>query len=504
MTNAAPTIPRPSAAEEGTTLSPSALVVFGATGDLARRKLFPAVYNLAHDGLLPRGFRLIGSSRSALSDEEFRARVADAVRRFSSRAPDEPTLAGLLEGFHFVPGHSDEDSLHRGLARRLDELDAEANLPANRLFYLSTAPELFSPIVECLGRQRLQRHDGAAVRVLIEKPFGRSAAEARAFNATVLSVFEESQVYRIDHYLGKEEVQNILALRFANPIFEPFWNAATITGVQLTAAEQVGVGGRAAYYEESGALRDHVQNHMLQLLSMICMEPPADLSADAVRDEKVRVLRAVEAPAAGDLVRAQYGPGLIRGEAVPGYLEEAGVATDSRTETYAALRLSVDTPRWAGVPFLLRTGKRLAEKRTEIAIRLRPTPLSAFLAGVEVGESDHHLIIDLQASGSVGISLATKVPGLGMRAQPAMVRLPGPPADRHAHDAYERLLLDGLRGDPTLFTRSDEIDEQWRICDQVLGLWSAGGGPLAQYPAGSQGPAEAAGIAAPGNPWRSL
>lgn len=484
-------------------LAPATLVVFGATGDLAQRKLLPALYNLAHDGLLSPRFNLLGAARAPLADEEYRRLVADSVRRYSRRPPDGAVLADLLGRVHFLHGHFDEPSLHARLARRLNELEHAERRPANRLFYLSTSPELFSPIVESLGREGLQRQEQAEVRVLIEKPFGRSAAEAADFNRTLLSVFEERQVFRIDHYLGKEEVQNILALRFANAVFEPLWNASSIASVQLTAAEDLGVSRRAGYYEGSGALRDHVQNHLLQLLSMVCMEPPADLSADALRDEKVRVLSAVAAPGEAAVVRGQYGPGEVGGETVPGYLEEDGVGADSRTETYAALRLEVATPRWAGVPFYLRTGKRLARKLTEIAIRLRPTPHPAFLVGAELDPLQHHLVIGLQASGSVRISFATKVPGAGMKIRPVTVELPAAEA-RTTGDPYERLLCDGFGGDATLFTRSDEIEQQWRICDPALRRWGESEQPPPFYACGSQGPSEAEKILLEGDGWRAI
>jgi len=491
-------------AERSSGLGQATLVVFGATGDLARRKLLPALYNLAHDGLLPSGFHLIGSSRTPLDDEEFRRRAAEWIRRFSRRAPDEEVLAALLARFQFLPGHSDDRALHADLARRLETIEAGLDAPASRLFYLSTAPELFSPIVEGLGAAGLQRRGDASVRVLIEKPFGRSAIEARDFNATLHSVFEERQVYRVDHYLGKEEVQNILALRFANSIIETIWNWETIASVQITAAEEVGIGSRAGYYEGSGALRDHLQNHMLQLLCMIAMEPPADLSAAAVRDEKVKVLEAVAPPAPGAVVRAQYAAGRVDGEPVPGYREEEGVAADSRTETYAALRLAVASPRWAGVPFYLRTGKRLARRETEIAISLRPSRHPAFLAATEPDPLANQLLIGLRPKAAVRLSLATKVPGAGMRMRPAPVHLPSQLGEGPAGEAYERLLLDGLRGDPTLFTRGDEIEGQWRICDPVLRRWQEDDAPLPVYPAGSQGPAAADSILAEGDRWRPI
>lgn len=484
-------------------LGPTTLVLFGATGDLAQRKLLPALYNLAHDGLLPRDFSLIGNSRTPLGDAEFRRRAAEWVHRFSRRAPDERVLGALLARTHFVPGYSDDEALHATLAERLGELEEAAGGSGDRLFYLSTAPELFSPIVERLGGGLLRPAELGSTRILIEKPFGRSAEEARAFNGTVLSVFEESQVYRVDHYLGKEEVQNILALRFANSMIEPFWNAGSIASVQITAAEQLGIGSRASYYESAGALRDHFQNHMLQLLCMIAMEPPADLSAGAVRDAKVAVLDAVVPPPPDAVVRAQYSAGEMDGRPVPGYLEEEGVDPASGTETYVAMRLAIETPRWANVPFYLRTGKRLARKETEIAVTLRPSPHPAF-AAAETGPLANQLVIGLQPNGGWQITLASKLPGAGMRVQPATMVTAPPPVDHRGGEAYERLLLDALRGDPTLFARSDEIEGQWRICDPVLRGFADGGCPPHRYPAGSQGPVEALRILADGDAWRTI
>ena len=332
------------------------LVIFGATGDLARRKLLPALYNLAHEGALPEHFALVGSSRGALSDEEFRELAASAVGEFSRRPPDEKVLANLFETARYVAGSFDDDTVYERLATVLPEIDEQAGVPMNRCFYLSTAPEFFPVIVKQLGSHDLDDHDHAEVRVIIEKPFGTRLAEARELNEIVLSVFEERQVFRIDHYLGKETVQNVLALRFANGMFEPLWNRNYIDHVQITASEDIGIGTRAGYYDHAGALRDLVQNHMLQLLTLLCMEPPVDFSADEVRDEKVKVLRAIHAAdreeVPGMAVRAQYARGNVAGVDVPGYLEEAGVPDDSNTETYAALRLEVDNWRWAGVPMV--------------------------------------------------------------------------------------------------------------------------------------------------------
>jgi glucose-6-phosphate 1-dehydrogenase len=345
--------------------------------------------------------------------------------------------------------------------------------------------------------------------VIIEKPFGTTLAEARDLNAQVLSVFEERQVFRIDHYLGKETVQNLLALRFANGLFEPIWNRNYIDNVQITAAEDIGIGTRAGYYDTAGALRDLIQNHMLQLLTLLAMEPPIDFSADPVRDEKVKVLRAIRAPTAEEVpemaVRAQYGPGVVAGEQVPGYVEEEGVPDDSSTETFAALRLFIDNWRWAGVPFYVRTGKRLARKVTEIAITLNPVPHLAFRQDGSVGVRPNQLVLGIQPNEGVSLSLVAKIPGTRMAVRPVQMEfLYGTSFMSQSPEAYERLVLDAMRGDATLFTRNDEVEAQWRVCDPIVGAWGQMPGPLPQYPAGTQGPPEADELLLSGDHWRAI
>jgi glucose-6-phosphate 1-dehydrogenase len=484
---------------------PTTLVIFGATGDLAKRKLLPAIYNLAHEGALPERFHLIGVSRSDMSHEDYRALATEAIREFSRRPPDEQVLGALLESVKYISGTFDEDRIYDQLEAELDAFDADAGQPLNRAFYLSTAPEFFPVIVEALGAHGLARHEDAEVRVIIEKPFGTTLHEARELNERVLKVFDESQVFRIDHYLGKETVQNMLALRFANGLFEPVWNRNYIRNIQITAAEDIGIGSRAGYYDSAGALRDLVQNHMLQLLSLTAMEPPVDFSPDEVRNEKVKVLHAISPPPPDRTVRAQYAPGTVGGQPVPGYLEEDGVPPDSNTETYAALRLTVQNWRWAGVPFYLRTGKRLARKVTEIAITLRPVPHLAFKQEGSVGVQPNQLILTVQPNEGMTIKLNAKIPGTRMRIRPVnMEFLYGTSFMSQSPEAYERLILDAMRGDATLFTRNDEVEAQWRICDPIVQRWESEPGPLPQYRAGTQGPVEAESLLVGDDKWRAI
>jgi glucose-6-phosphate 1-dehydrogenase len=494
-------------------VAPTTLVIFGATGDLAKRKLLPALYNLAHEGALPERFHLVGVSRKEKEHEDYREECEQAIRQFSRRTPDKDVLKGLLEDIKYVPGEFDEDSVYADIGQVLDEFEKNAGEKLNRAFYLSTAPSFFPLIVQKLGEHGLARDEDpthpAEVRVIIEKPFGTSLQEALELNREVLGVFEEAQVFRIDHYLGKETVQNMMAFRFANGMFEPLWNRNYIDHVQITAAEDIGIGSRAGYYDHAGALRDLIQNHMLQLLCHVAMEPPVSFTAEEVRNEKVKVLHAIHEPKLGEIgeiaMRAQYAAGHSGGEDVPGYLQEQGVREGSITETFAALRLEVDNWRWAGVPFYLRAGKRLARKITEIAVTLKPVPHLAFSQDGSLGVKPNQLVLTLQPNEGVTLQLGAKIPGSQMRIRSVnMEFLYGTSFMSQSPEAYERLIMDAMRGDPTLFTRNDEVEAQWRICDPILQAWADTPGPLVQYKAGSQGPQEADALLLDDHHWRAI
>ncbi len=491
----------PSASSDGVMVrEPFTLVVFGASGDLTRRKLVPAVYDLWCDGLLPPEFAVVGYARSAKTEDEFRAGLRTGVEEFSrAESLDEVSWQRFASRLHYMSGRYDDPSGFRALRKRLEDDAAQGAGAANVLFYLATPPGSFQTIIASLGESGLARRGTGVApwsRIIIEKPFGRDLASARDLNRALLAAFDERQVFRIDHYLGKETVQNILVLRFANSIFDPLWNAKYVDHVQVTVAEQVGVEGRGPYYEQAGALRDIVQNHMMHLLCLVAMEPPLALDAEAVRDEKVKVLRSLrpippECVAEG-VVRARYAEGQVRGERVPGYRDEDGVAADSVTETFVAMKLFIDNWRWAGVPFYLRTGKRMAVRMTEISIHFKPIPQVLFGAPSRGPLQPNVLAVRIQPNDGISMRFQVKVPGPAMQIEPYQMDFGYADAFRRAPQAYERLLLDAALGDRTLFTRSDEVEAAWAFVEPILeGCRGCPDVCPSTYPAGSWGPAQA-------------
>ena len=496
-------------------VNPCTLVIFGASGDLTQRKLVPAIYNLAVDGLLPEPFAVLGAARSQMTDDEFRAKMRDAVNEHSRQQPVDKTIWGKLEkNLFYEPGSYHEDESYRELRERFDAIDKQTGTQGNRLFYLATPPSQFPLITKALGDAGLitpHKSEGPWTRVIFEKPFGHDLSSARALGKEIHSILSEDQVYRIDHYLGKETVQNILVFRLANGFFEPLWNSRYVDHVQVTVAESVGVEGRASYYESAGVVRDMLQSHILQLLTLLAMEPPATLGANAVRDEKVKVLRSLRAYSAADVrrntVRGQYASGFIGGAAVPGYREEPDIAPDSDTATYVALRLAIDNWRWAGTPFYVRVGKRLPRRATEVAITFKAPPLTLFGHAGTSHSGPNVLGIKIQPDEGIYLAFSAKAPGLKMHIDSVRMDfhyatsfgVPSP-------EAYERLIVDAMAGDATLFARHDEVELSWEWVDHILDVWQQDGRvPLVHYDAGSEGPVEADQLMQrDGRVWRSI
>jgi glucose-6-phosphate 1-dehydrogenase len=470
---------------------PAVLVIFGATGDLTRRKLLPALYNLAHEGQLPAGFTIVGFARRPRTDAEFRAELRAAVEQFSRFSPINPAVWDTLAaGIVYHQADFASSAGYAALRDRLAELDRTRGTAGRRLFYLATAPTDFPVIIRQLGAH------GLAGRIVVEKPFGTDLPSARDLNRVLAGVFAEPQVFRIDHYLGKETVQNILTMRFANEIFEPLWNQKYVDHVQITVAESLGIEGRGGYYEHSGALRDMVANHMMQLLALTAMEPPTALAAEDIRDEKVKVLRALRplSPAAvrACVVRGQYAAGAIGGQRVAGYRSEPNVAPGSTTETYVALKLYLDNWRWAGVPFYLRHGKRLPKQAAEIAIQFKAPPAVLFAAETATPLEPNVLALRLQPDEGIAIRMNAKVPGTVLNLQPVKMDFRyGGHFGARAPDAYERLLHDAILGDATLFLRADEIEAAWALMDTLRAGWSPTPVP---YEAGTWGPPDHWGV----------
>jgi len=496
-----------------TAAAPTAMVVFGASGDLAHRKLLPGLAQIRQRGLLSEHFCLLGCGRTEYSDEQFRQMAREALRKNAKGISDD-TARSFIEGLYYVSGDYDDPALYQRLKDRLAELKARHRISGCDIFYLAVPPALYGRITEHLGAAGLsckgEPECQQCARLVVEKPFGRDLQTATELNQILYRWFSEEQVYRIDHYLGKETVQNLMIFRFANGIFEPVWNRSHIDNVQITIAETLGVEHRASYYDHSGALRDMFQNHMLQMLALVAMEPPSSFDADRIRDEKAKLLRSIR-PFEFDewnssFVRGRYGPGIVNGQHVPAYREERGVAADSTTETFVAARLFVDNWRWKDVPFYLRTGKRLARKDTEIAITFKQVPHSLF-GSVGLDELPPNVLV-FRIQPEEGMSLHFQAKRPGSKICMGTLNMSFAYKDVfHAEmpEAYERLLLDCMTGDQTLFTRFDSVDLAWRLLMPVLDAWQAGRTPLPEYPAGSESFPQADALpAADGRRWRRL
>ena len=471
------------------TPEPCVLVIFGASGDLTKRKIFPAIYALALRRLLPENFAILGAARSDWTGEEFRHNMEAAVREFGRDEFREDVWERLVEATSYIPLESADEQALRKLASALTELDGARGTMGNRVYYLAVPPVAMPQLAQALGK--MHETDGWT-RLIIEKPFGYDQASARELNELIWRHFKEEEVFRIDHYLGKETVQNMAALRFANGIFEPIWNRQFIDHVQITVGESIGLEGRAEYYEKAGAIRDIVQNHMLQLVALTAMEPPSDFTADSVRNEKVKVLRSIHTPGPKHVVRGQYGRGYVEGIEVPAYREEPGVDSNSMTETYVAAKLFVDNWRWADTPFYVRTGKRLPRRETTIAIQFKRAPHPPFAEAAAEELRPNLLTIHVQPDEGVSLAIAAKVPGLGVKLRTVhMDFVYGGAFHVEMPEAYERLLLDAMRGDATLFTRADEVDEQWAIVDAIVAAWKRDRPAFPNYAAGTWGPPSA-------------
>ena len=476
---------------------PTIMVIFGASGDLTQRKLLPALYNLSLDSLLPTSFRMIGFGRSAMAGADFVDRMREALEAHSRRPINQDLWERLAVALEYQSGSYDDPEAYQSLGRRIASLEEEAGREMQLICYISTPPGVFQPIVENLGRSGLaKRHAGTrlATRVIVEKPFGRDLESARHLNRVLAESFDEHQVYRIDHYLGKETVQNLLVQRFANAIFEPIWNRQYVDCVQITVAESIGVEGRGGYYDHSGAVRDMIQNHTMQLFALTAMEPPVSLHPESIRDEKVKVLKAVQPLRHEgdhrDVVRAQYGEGLVGGAKAAAYRDEPGIPHDSCTETYGALRLMVNNWRWQGVPFYLRSGKRMARRASEIAVQFKQPPGILFTEGRRFDVAPNTLVIQVQPDEGITLLTNSKIPGLETRTQPVRMHFRyATTFGSNTPEAYERLILDAMVGDSTLFIRGDETEASWKLITPILDHWeSARDHQLETYASGSWGP----------------
>jgi len=471
------------------TPDPAAFVIFGASGDLTKRKLMPALYSLAYRHLLPENFAVVGVARTEMTDDDFRSRMEDAIREFARDPFKQEVWDSLARGMRFINIDFGDQHGENEVSEWLTTLDREYGCEGNRVYYFAVPPNAIGTLVGELGARRSAT---GWTRLIIEKPFGHDLASARELNAQLQEHFDESEIFRIDHYLGKETVQNMLALRFANGIFEPIWNRQFIDHVQITVAESIGIEGRAGFYEQAGAIRDIFQNHLLQLLALTAMEPPIDFTSEQVRNEKVKVLRSLHTPGPKNVVRGQYGRGYVEGEEVPGYRDEPGVAPDSLTETYVAAKLYVDNWRWADTPFYVRMGKRLARRETTIAIQFKRAPHPPFEESATEGLRPNVLVVHVQPDEGVSLAIGAKVPGAGMQIRTVhMDFLYGGAFRTGLPEAYERLILDAMLGDQTLFTRTDEVEEQWSLVDAIVAAWKRDRPAFPNYSAGTWGPVAA-------------
>ncbi len=460
-----------------------AIVIFGANGDLTKRKLLPALYRLAHDRRLPESFAIVGNSRTAMTDEAFRERMCDSVKQFSEDTEFDPALWDRFSrNIHYVAGDMNDPALYTALAAK-----AEATGQKNMLFYLSTQPSYYGTVVDGLGQAGLNRCEGGWRRIIVEKPFGHDLSSAHALNQHLQQVFPERETYRIDHYLGKETVQNIFGFRFGNGIFEPLWNRRYISQIQITAAESIGVEGRGAYYQEAGALRDMIQNHLLQVMATIAMEPSAVFESDAVRDERAKLLRSIRIMKPEDVPRYS-----VAGQ-YKGFREEEGVNPQAQTDTYAAATFYVDNWRWAGVPFFIRSGKKLPKRVTDIAIQFKAAPLALFGEGSgEPNTRPNLLILRIQPEEGISLRFLSKEPGEGMRLRPVSMDFNyGTSFGERSPSAYETLLMDAMQGDATLYTRQDMVEASWKVIQPILEDWGNRKFTFPNYEPGSWGPAEA-------------
>ena len=463
-----------------------AIVIFGASGDLTRRKIFPALYSLAFRRLLPERFGIVGVARTEQTSKQWAAEMKKAVEQHGRDELRADVWKELADGMRYVSTDFADDRGEDEVVQALHDLDEKRGTEGNRLYYLAVPPAAFETIVNKLGERRSSE---GWTRLIVEKPFGHDRGSAQHLNEILLAHFAENEIFRIDHYLGKETVQNMLALRFANGIFEPIWNRQFIDHIQITVAESIGIEGRAGFYEQAGAIRDIFQNHLLQLVALTAMEPPIDFTADSVRNEKVKVLRSLHTPGPKSVVRGQYGRGFIEGEEEPGYRDEEGVAGDSNTETFVAAKLYVDNWRWADTPFYVRAGKRLPRRETTIAIQFQRAPHPPFAEIAGEGLRPNVLLIHVQPDEGVSLAIGAKVPGAGMSIRTVhMDFLYGGAFRTGLPEAYERLILDAMLGDATLFTRADEVDEQWALVDTVVAAWKRDRPNFPNYPAGTWGP----------------